>query len=129
MKISSALRWLGISVNGLLCAAALITVLAGVAPVGFLILLAPATLVLLALLPSSPNLAITILACLASGFLILIGLFAVVGLGDYGLSSFDVAIAWTAALIVPAISPLSVLVWRVASQSNNSFKPNPHQVR
>ncbi len=125
MKISSALRWLGISVNGLLCAAAVLAILAGAAPVGLLLLLAPAILVLLALLPSSPNLAITILACLASGLLILVGLFAVVGLGNYGLSTFDLVIAWTFALVLPVINLLSVFVWRTASQSNNSFKPMP----
>ncbi|NZA26257.1 hypothetical protein H0E84_07645 [Luteimonas sp. SJ-92] len=79
----------------------------------------------LALVPRSPNLAVTILTSLANGLLVLIGLFAVVGLGDYGISPFEVASAWVGAVIVPAINVLAVLVWRVAAQSNNSFKPKP----
>ena len=125
MKISSLLRWIGIAANGLICAAATIAVLVGTAPLGILLLLVPAALSLLALLPRLPNLAATILASLTNGLLLLIGLFSVVGLGDYGVSPLDVAAAWGGAVFVPAISVLSVLVWRVAAQSNNSSKPNP----
>lgn len=127
MKTSSALRWAGIAVNGLLYAAAVLVVLAGTAPLGAFLVFAPVALSLWALLPKSPSLAATILGSLANGLLLLIGLFAVVRLGDYGVSSFDISLAWISAVLIPVINILSVLVRRAAAQSSNSFIPNPQQ--
>ena len=126
MALHLAVRWLGIAANGAVCLAALVVVLAGSAPTSTLLTLVPAALSLWALLPSSPKLVATILASLANALVLLVGLFAVVGLGDYGVSPLVVALAWVGAVLVPALSVTAVVTWGfVAAQSNKSFKPNP----
>lgn len=123
MKISSMLRWFGIGTNGLLCIAAALAALAGTIPAAALLALAPVALSLLALVPNSPNLVATLLASLANALLLLIGLFAVVGLGDYGISPSAVALAWTGMVLAPAVNVVLVPVWRAAAQSSNSLTP------